>query len=108
MAHVNKRAYRVPTSQRVAQKRANDNSWKSDGGEKQLPLCNFLDVAIVRDARNDSPREYYIRESHEIVYKPGQIKKGGHYARQLTIPCPRRANEWPPVTLENQVIWYLF
>jgi hypothetical protein len=34
MAYVNKRAYRVPTSQRVAQKRTNENSWQRDGGEK--------------------------------------------------------------------------
>ena len=29
-----KRAYRVPTSQRVAQKRANEHPWKRDGGKE--------------------------------------------------------------------------
>ena len=34
MVYVNKRAYRVPTPQRVAQKRAKENSWQRNGGEK--------------------------------------------------------------------------
>ncbi|SRR6266571_1924575 len=34
MAYVNKRAYRVPTSQRVAQKRPNHNSWQRNGREE--------------------------------------------------------------------------
>lgn len=62
-----KSAYRVPTSQRIAQKRANEYPWECDGGKEQLPLCGFLDVAIMNDARNNGRREHSIWEGHKVV-----------------------------------------